>query len=363
MLCCAGIVAPGLSHAIETGPDVSRRGPLTVEVIEYRDLWDHSRDVSPKPERARFFKRNRSENPGNAGRNIPIKLHVPTSGGPFPVVIISHGAGGNLDTHYAQANHLASHGYAVMCLEHVGSNTERMKSGIRVLHNLRQMIHDSAEVLGRPKDIAFAIDQVAEWNRSNPKLRGRLDVGQVGVMGHSFGAFTTMVVAGMRPALDWIEPPVAPGKGLGPDLSDGRVKCGVALSPQAPGDPFFLEESYKSLKIPLMGVSGTKDRQQNGDPPAARYESFKLWPESQGRNLFVWLANAAHLDFTDSTGGARHGIDSASREDVQPVVRVAALLFFNRCLKSDESAGVALSSEGLTPYLRGDVTKVEVRRK
>ncbi|NDD92204.1 hypothetical protein EBZ37_08975 [bacterium] len=60
------------------------------------------------------------------------------------------GEGGSWDTHYAQAHHLASHGFAVLCLEHVGSNSERMKSSPRLMRNLKEMIYDSTEVLGRP---------------------------------------------------------------------------------------------------------------------------------------------------------------------------------------------------------------------
>jgi hypothetical protein len=65
-----------------------------------------------------------------------------------------------------------------------------------------------------------------------------------------------------------------------------------------------------------MGISGTKDKQQNGEPPIARYESFKLWPEMQKKNLFVWLGNASHLDFTDSTGGDVQGVSSGLKSTV-----------------------------------------------
>jgi predicted dienelactone hydrolase len=341
----------------------SSNGSLKVEVLEFRELRDLSRKAASKPARFRVFRRGKTNSETSLGREVPIKIHMPTSGGPYPVVIISHGAGGNWDTHYAQANHLASHGYAVFCLEHVGSNTERMKSTIRILHNLKEMIHDSNEVLGRPKDVSFAINQAAKWNSENEKLRGRLDLNHVGVMGHSFGAFTTMVVTGMRPALNWIEPKIAPGSGLGPNLLDERVKCGIALSPQAPGEPFFLKESYSSLRVPLMGISGTKDKQQNGEPPQARYESFKLWPEMQKSNLFIWLGNASHLDFTDSTGGDVHGRESSARADVQRVVRPATLIFFNNCLKNDNTPNVLITNESLKPYLRGEINSIEVLSK
>jgi hypothetical protein len=113
----------------------------------------------------------------------------------------------------------------------------------------------------------------------------------------------------------------------------------------------------------LLGISGTEDRQQSGEGPAARLASFKLWPENEGRNVFVWLSNAAHLDFTDSTGGDQHGMVSKNRADVQRVVRVAILKFFNQCLKSETTGDHEISSESLKPYLGGAVNRVEVLRK
>jgi predicted dienelactone hydrolase len=328
--------------------DLSARGPHGVETMEFADVRDASRG-------------------GAAGRKIPIKLHLPTAAdtrsasGPYPVVVVSHGAGGDWDTHSAQARHLASHGYAVACLEHVGSNRQRMAQGFQLMKNLSAMIHDSTEVLGRPKDVRFAIDRLEEWNRSHEKLRGRLDLERIGMLGHSFGAFTTMVVCGMRPALDWLTPRVEPGRGLGPDLRDRRVRCGVALSPQGVGEPFFIRESFRSLQVPLLGISGTEDRQQNGLTAENRREAFPLWP--RGEHVFLWLANARHLDFADSTGTDRRGLPSPTREDVQPLVRAATLLFFRGHLDGDTEAARQLSVDGLKPYLRGGVNGVDVLTK
>ncbi len=211
------------------------------------------------------------------GRRVPVKVHLPEAGGPCPVVVVSHGGGGHWDANFAQAHHLASHGFAVLCLEHVGSNTARMKAGMKFIENLRAMTRDSEEVLGRPGDVGFALNRAEEWNRSHPDLKGRLDLGHVGVLGHSFGAYTALAVCGARPALDWLTPAVPPGKGLGPDLSDPRVSACVALSPQGPGEPFFIEESYAGLERPVLGISGSNDRQQ-GAPPENRRRFFELSP-------------------------------------------------------------------------------------
>lgn len=318
---------------------LSNNGHFAVETLEFPDLIDPTRE-----------------------RKVPIKVHLPAveEETPLPLVIVSHGGGGNWDANYAQAQHLATHGYVVLALEHIGSNTVVMKRGGRLGQNLKAMTRAADEVLGRPLDVSFAIDQAQEWNQDAGSLAKRIDLDHIGLLGYSYGAYTTLVVAGARPALDWLEPPVSPGKGLGPDLSDGRVDCGVALSPQGPGEPFFIEDSYSSIKIPLLGVSGDRDRQQ-GAKPENRLRGFELWPA--GDKYLIWLTNVDHTAFSDSTGSGNRMLPSRAREDVQPLVRAATLLFFDACLKGEQVALEGLSVAGLEPYLQGVVDGVEVLKK
>ncbi|HVQ03486.1 MAG TPA: alpha/beta fold hydrolase [Burkholderiaceae bacterium] len=313
-------------------------GPLTTRTIEFADLVDRAR----------------------GDRRVPIKVHLPSWTGPFPVVVLSHGAGGNWDSNHAQARHLASHGYVVLALEHVASNTERMRKGMRFGANMRAMTRDASEVLGRPRDVGFALDQAARWNQQHAELAGTLDLSRVAVMGHSFGAYTALALCGARPALDWLVPPVEPRAGLGPDLRDARVKACVALSPQGPGEPFFRDDSFASVDRAVLGISGSRDEQQ-GASPANRRRFFELVPP--GRKVFVWLANADHLSFSDSAGSKRSSLPSRSRADVQPIARAATLLFLEAQLRGDAEADARLSERGLQPLARGVVDRVEVLRK
>ena len=84
--------------------DYSKNGQYSVNVLEFKNNSDASRN-----------------------RNIPIKVHYPLENGVYPLIIISHGAGGDWDTHFALAHHLATHGFIVFCLEHIGSNTKMLK--------------------------------------------------------------------------------------------------------------------------------------------------------------------------------------------------------------------------------------------
>ena len=324
-------------------------GHSAVTAIDFPKLVDTSRGT-------------RDQDANTSGREVPITMHVPAGPGPFPVIVVSHGAGGDRDTHSGQAQHLASHGYAVLCVEHIGSNRARLKAGgLRLMQTIEAMTRDANEVLTRPKDIAFAIDCAQRWNQSHETLRGRLDLGRIGVMGHSFGAYTTMVTCGMRPAVDWLTPRIEPGKGLGPDLRDSRVTCGVALSPQGVGEPFFIAESFATLQVPLLGITGSKDAAQAGNTALGRKAAFALWPK--GDHRFVWLAGASHNDFTSASGATGLSLPGPNRADVQRVTRAATLAFFDLHLKGLPDAAARLSTEGLAPLLRGGITGMTVLAK
>jgi len=322
-------------------PDYSKPGRHQVKILEFRDLYDHTR----------------------SDRNIPVKIHYPAEKGFYPVILMSHGAGGNWDTHYGIAQYLASYGYVVLCLEHIGSNTTILKKSLHFMQNINEMIHDINEAAGRPKDVSFAINQLEEWNKSNPVLKDQLDLQNIGLLGHSYGAYTTMVIAGIRPTLDESNGKNKSGKVLVSGLNDDRVKACVALSPQGANPPFFTTESFVTLKTPLLGISGTNDQLLGGYPPIDRYNSFSLWPENNGNHKFIWLQNAAHNDFSDNDGSGTKNFYSPNRKDVSKIVRAASLIFFDYHLKNDQNSITQLSDTGLKPYLSVVINGVEVRSK
>ena len=129
-LCAAFLIMRPTSAATPVAA-LADDGPYRDQVIEFPDLTDAAR-----------------------GRRVPIKVHLPAAqvGGPqgFPLVVVSHGAGCSWDANYAQARHLATHGYIVLCVEHIGSNTEVFKRNFRFRQNLQAMTRSRAEMLARP---------------------------------------------------------------------------------------------------------------------------------------------------------------------------------------------------------------------
>ena len=228
-------------------------------------------------------------------RNIPTTVYYPTSDKCFPLVIVSHGGGGDRNSLISHVTLLVSNGYVVAVPEHVKSNKSfvinLMKEfNLSFLDALKIIAADKSEWENRPRDISFLIDMAAVWNNSDVELAGKIDLSKIGVMGHSYGAYTTSAIMGAL-----VNMPV----GL-TDFSDTRVDAGLSISPQGPGgnpninyvNDWFTSESWSNISRPLSHHSEDDWLNKWRKTP---FESMPL-----GDKYFIRFKNSRHIDFADS---------------------------------------------------------------
>ncbi len=303
-------------------------------------------------------------------RPVKIKAIFPAEGGPFPLVIFSHGGAGSWDAHLFEAENLARHGYVAFCLEHPTCNIDTVRKYVRedrgpvkqrFTRALNRIVKDPSAVLGRPRDVSFAIDRAEEWNRSHSRLKGKIDLSRIAVAGHSFGAYTTLTVCGARPILDHLDPPM--GTGMAEDLSDPRVTIGIAMSPQGTGTSRFGPGSFSTIRRPLLCFSGSKDEQLGHDgstqAPETRWEAFELMPD--GDKYFVWLENADHLSFADNPKSEL--LPSPAREDTMRICKAFQLAFCDAYLKDRAEGRSLLTQDHATSLCGRQVPQATLRVK
>ncbi len=182
--------------------------------------------------------------------------------GPWPLVMFSHGNGGIRDQSVFLTEWLARHGFVVASPEHVGNSIWSMDNNL-----------GGVMPIWRPKDIRAVVDTLAKPDAKVPAwIAGLAKTEAYAIMGHSFGGYTSLAIAGMRVGI----PPAykldcdaagAPKElcaevaALGPDpwdLSDPRCVLAVPLAPA--GYSFGMLPKIQAGQtfppIVLMGATG-----------------------------------------------------------------------------------------------------------
>lgn len=193
------------------------------------------------------------------------------SSAPVPVVMISHGFGAVKEDFTFLSHHLASHGYAVVVPDHVGSDLQYRQ---QYLNGRLNTLLSPIEFVNRPKEISYLIDQLEQLVANSPDWAGRLDLSRIAAIGDSLGSSTVMALAGASINYDRLveacdrdtvildfslylqcRARFLPPKNY--DLSDPRIKAVIAAHNL--GGPLYGPEGVARINIPIMMVSGNAD--------------------------------------------------------------------------------------------------------
>lgn len=265
-------------------------------------------------------------------REIPLRIYLPATKSPAPVVLFSHGLGGSNRGSAFLGKHWAARGYVAVFVQHPGSDESvwRDEPFAKRLEAMRKAAGLDNFML-RVKDIPVVLDQLELWSKNaNHALANRLDMNKIGMSGHSFGAVTTQAVSGQTFPLG------------GMSLTDKRIKAAITFSPSSPRKGIEPKQAFGSVKIPWMLMTGTKDVAPIGDQTVeSRLAVFPALP-SGGKYELV-LDKAEHSVFTERPL-------PGDREKRNPNHRRAILglstAFWDTYLRDDPAAEVWLDGDG-----------------
>jgi predicted dienelactone hydrolase len=216
-------------------------------------------------------------------RVIQTDLYLPQNQVSAPVVVISHGLGGDRTSFAYLAENLVSYGFAVVVPQHPGSDSVHMQA---FLTGKRQQVFPDRELIDRPLDITFVLNQLEQRSTSDPWLQGKINVQDVGVIGQSFGGYTALVVAGAHINIAQLRKDCKPESDLfdislllqcralalgkdspdyaqiqqtisNLDLGDRRVKAVFALNPVT--GSILGQTGLSRIKIPVAIGAGAAD--------------------------------------------------------------------------------------------------------
>lgn len=226
-------------------------------------------------------------------KDLEMSIEYPTRNGPYPVIIFSHAFGGSNLGYVALTEYWASHGYVCIRPKHADAGAvvdpkNEVAEGRKRNASMALSWASGPESnwRDRARDVTFIIDSLAMLEQQYPELRDRMDHAKIGVGGHSYGAFTTMQLAGMKVVIN----------GTPVNVADPRIKAAIAMSPQGVGDVGGLTpESWRDVRLPILYMTGTQDKLAEDDAVERRHDAFQYSPA--GDKYFVSIEGARSTSF------------------------------------------------------------------
>ncbi|MEL6778559.1 MAG: alpha/beta fold hydrolase [Cyanobacteria bacterium J06597_16] len=294
---------------------------------------------------------------------------------PAPVVIISHGFGDVRDSFDFLAAHLASHGFAVVIPDHVGSDLDIRRS---FLQGDLNTILSPTEFISRPQEVSFVIDELERLVATSPDWAAKLNLDQIGMVGDSLGATTALASAGaeinyarisagcdrQQFILNLAQYLLCQARYLPPrsqQLSDERIKGAIAS--HAMGGGLYGPEGIGQIEIPLMILSGSNDIVA---PAVAEQVHPFIWAGSEEKYLAL-LTTGTHFTAKPGRPGGAEGIISLlvgeNRDVGARYFKALNVAFWNRYLRQQASYQPYLSARYAQQLSEGEPLQLDVIRE
>jgi predicted dienelactone hydrolase len=196
--------------------------------------------------------------PINGGMGGVVDAPLDLSGGPYPVLLFSHGSCGYPLQSTFLLPVIASRGYVVIAPPHPGNT-------VYDFPNCGSPQVQVASAQERPQDVIFALDSLLAENATpSSPFFGALDPDRIGMSGHSFGGFTVYFVV----------------------AQDARFKVAIPMAPATPG-------MQASLDVPSLFMLGGIDSVVNNPTTRTAYTN------STSPKYKVEIDHAGHYAFSD----------------------------------------------------------------
>jgi hypothetical protein len=258
-------------------------------------------------------------------RQIPLRVVYPDAGGPFPVIILSHGTFSSGKKYDPVATHWAARGYVVVLPDHIDANYGVVPTKNDDMYRVSR---------SRVADMSILLNRLDEIEGGIPGLEGRMKQQQVIAAGHSFGTQVAMLVTGLRiknPTNQAITQSDETGFSLLVMLSDpGKM----ALMP---------EDTWMGSTVPTFLATGTEDYGLMGDGNRVaefQNEILSLGDAPDADQYLLLIDKGDHY-----FGGLIHKtVDTEPDHEGLEIFNTTSTAFLDAYAKNDSDARIYLQS-------------------
>ena len=254
-----------------------------------------------------------------------VARDAPVAGSGLPLIVMSHGQGGQFSNAFDTAVALANAGFVAAALTHTGDN-----------------LHDQSRVL-RIWDRSRQLHVLTDWMLHDWPSHAQIDANRIGVFGFSAGGLTALVAAGGTPDMTQIGPHCAahPAEFICALIVRNRGDAGKP--PALPADAWVHDTRIRAAVVaaPALGYTFGKAGLAGVHVPVQlwRAELDHILPQPFYAQAvrddlpsppeYHVVASADHMDFLTPCDARKAGIVPAICESVPGFNRVAFRRIFN----------------------------------
>ncbi|HJP04204.1 MAG: hypothetical protein CL799_13275 [Chromatiales bacterium] len=306
----ASCTSPGqLSEADIRNAYRTEAGPLDVTVVEQTTLTF-----------------------GEFDKELRVRAVFPSTGGPYPLIVFSHGNGCSPGLYAGFADHWASRGYVVLQPTHMDSRDLGFTMKGVTLEIMTKVVSS------RPRDVQFILESLDDLEDKVPGLAGKIDASRLIAAGHSMGAGTAMTLNGVVMT--------NPVDNFTLSSDEDRFEILILIS-EPSNNRIMPEEPWRLARVPTLIVTGSEDFSTTGARDGVKSKSAWYLPADAERP-----DQPRHYLFMDGSNHYFGGV--ICREDIPGsgpldfdalnISNGVTTAFLDAYIKSDEAAMAFLGS-------------------
>ena len=255
-----------------------------------------------------------------------IKKAEPSTQSSFPLIIFSHGLGGNRTQNTVIIEELTSHGYVVIAIEHAydanisifdNGDVADYRSGINYERRNTQEITPEEfwairlpQLETRAEDVSYIINQL-ELGNLPENIVNIIDLENIGVFGHSFGGATSIYSS----------------------YNDHRIDACVNLDGWMVVVPDEIVDNGINKNFMYLGQEQWDEK--------LNYQKLDKFVKSNTKSSKILIPNTTHYDFSDAPHMTKvakllNKSGKVKSKNLKNILNELIILFFNKNLKNQE---------------------------
>ncbi|MAX13781.1 MAG: hypothetical protein CMG11_07090 [Candidatus Marinimicrobia bacterium] len=255
-----------------------------------------------------------------------IKKAEPSTQSSFPLIIFSHGLGGNRTQNTVIIEELTSHGYVVIAIEHAydanisifdNGDVADYRSGINYERRNTQKITPEEfwairlpQLETRAEDVSYIIDQL-ELGNLPENIVNIIDLENIGVFGHSFGGATSIYSS----------------------YNDHRIDACINLDGWMVVVPDEIVDNGINKNFMYLGQEQWDEK--------LNYQKLDKFVKSNTKSSKILIPNTTHYDFSDAPHMTKvakllNKSGKVKSKNLKNILNELIILFFNKNLKNQE---------------------------